>query len=384
MALSLPLGLAGVHEADQPLERRRSKTVAEQAKLALQAIETQASTPRKPAVDVLKELALKVKCSSALRAWFHFFDKDQNYRIDVREFDKGLKEMKFSGGKEECLQLWQELFQDTWHDMNDETICHKRIYAMLMSPLSPWCKFSTLSLLFAVINLPCAVCTSCEADFEASKEDFMAYSIFPFKITPGQPLPQAALWFFEMEADPFVIQLKKYMEWAHKMLTACLTVGGQVWEVRLRYNASVWFEETLQELKMLGVVASLRRNSMKFTPPFVRPTVASRGMSLESWLQDFSSPILRSTIALRAPPKYSRVGNLWMSSSVSWVLVVVVPLLYAKTSSSIRKSVFQIAMKMNFMLLATTTPIREAFACFQRRRRSIWSTVVREGVPEII
>ena len=28
-----------------------------------------------------KELALKVKCSSALRAWFHFFDKDQNYRI---------------------------------------------------------------------------------------------------------------------------------------------------------------------------------------------------------------------------------------------------------------------------------------------------------------
>lgn len=75
----------------------------------------------------------------------------------------------------------------------------------------------------------------------------MAYSIFPFKITPGQPLPQAALWFFEMEADPFVIQLKKYMEWAHKMLTACLTVGGQVWEVRLRYNASVWFEETLQE-----------------------------------------------------------------------------------------------------------------------------------------
>lgn len=120
MALSLPLGLAGVHEADQPLERRRSKTVAEQAKLALQAIETQASTPRKPAVDVLKELALKVKCSSSLRAWFHFFDKDQNYRIDVREFDKGLKEMKFSGGKEECLQLWQELDDDNSGEISFE------------------------------------------------------------------------------------------------------------------------------------------------------------------------------------------------------------------------------------------------------------------------
>ncbi|CAL1150399.1 unnamed protein product [Cladocopium goreaui] len=107
--VSLPLGLAvdHVHEGLEEPGRRRSKTVAEQAKLALQALEAQAETPKKTAVDELKDLTLRAKCSSALRAWFRYFDKDQNYRIDVKEFDKGLKELKFGGGKEECLKLWQ-------------------------------------------------------------------------------------------------------------------------------------------------------------------------------------------------------------------------------------------------------------------------------------
>lgn len=58
-----------------------------------------------------------------------------------------------------CWSLNQVFILIPWHDMNDETIRHKQIYAMLMSPLSPWCKFNTLSLLYAFINLPCAVCT---------------------------------------------------------------------------------------------------------------------------------------------------------------------------------------------------------------------------------
>lgn len=120
--VSLPLGLAvdHVHEGLEEPGRRRSKTVAEQAKLALQALEAQAETPKKTAVDELKDLTLRAKCSSALRAWFRYFDKDQNYRIDVKEFDKGLKELKFGGGKEECLKLWQDLDDDNSGEISFE------------------------------------------------------------------------------------------------------------------------------------------------------------------------------------------------------------------------------------------------------------------------
>lgn len=120
--VSLPLGLAvdHVHEGLEEPGRRCSKTVAEQAKLALQALEAQAETPKKTAVDELKDLTLRAKCSSALRAWFRYFDKDQNYRIDVKEFDKGLKELKFGGGKEECLKLWQDLDDDNSGEISFE------------------------------------------------------------------------------------------------------------------------------------------------------------------------------------------------------------------------------------------------------------------------
>ena len=59
-----------------------------------------------------QELAEEVQCTSALRAWFKYFDKDQSYRIDFKEFEKGLKEMSFAGSKEEVVKMWQELDHD--------------------------------------------------------------------------------------------------------------------------------------------------------------------------------------------------------------------------------------------------------------------------------
>ncbi|CAJ1377886.1 unnamed protein product, partial [Effrenium voratum] len=92
--------------------RRRSMTVAEQAKATLEALAVQAGLPKKSAVEQLHEIAYQAGCSSVLRAWYFYLDKDQSGRIDYKEFDKGLKDMKFTGSKEDTLKLWQELDSD--------------------------------------------------------------------------------------------------------------------------------------------------------------------------------------------------------------------------------------------------------------------------------
>ncbi|CAJ1426940.1 unnamed protein product [Effrenium voratum] len=237
--------------------RRRSMTVAEQAKATLEALAVQAGLPKKSAVEQLHEIAYQAGCSSVLRAWYFYLDKDQSGRIDYKEFDKGLKDMKFTGSKEDTLKLWQELDSDASGEISFDEFAYPAEGLGFRSGRAmrwPW--------------LPLAAAT-CDSEFLAGQKatewvtrgvgasewvcpylpqflqielDFMEYTAFPFKVARGEQIPKLILDFFEMEGDPYIIQLKKYASWAHQMLMACWTVGGRLWEVRLHWNTSTWFE----------------------------------------------------------------------------------------------------------------------------------------------
>ncbi|CAE7731421.1 CML8 [Symbiodinium sp. CCMP2456] len=74
--------------------------------------EFQDDGPKKSAVDKLHDIALEAGCETMLKAWFQFLDTDHSGRIDYTEFDKGLKDMKFTGGPKQTHKLWQELDDD--------------------------------------------------------------------------------------------------------------------------------------------------------------------------------------------------------------------------------------------------------------------------------
>ena len=99
-----------------------------------------------------------------------------------------------------------------------------------------------------LFGLPCALLclpvahADCIAEFVANP-DFLEYSGYAFKVPRGEPIPEHVQDFFYMKHDPYVIQLTKYAMWAHRMLTACWSIGGRVWEVRLSLNATLGLEE---------------------------------------------------------------------------------------------------------------------------------------------
>ncbi|CAE7496790.1 Poc5 [Symbiodinium pilosum] len=102
------------HHDDHDDERRRTSvlTSAERARATLEELAAQDAAPKKSAVERLHDIALEADCATMLKAWFQYLDKDQSGRIDYSEFDKGLKEMKFTGGPKQTLKLWQELDSD--------------------------------------------------------------------------------------------------------------------------------------------------------------------------------------------------------------------------------------------------------------------------------
>mmetsp|Transcript_15796 Transcript_15796/g.37251 ORF Transcript_15796/g.37251 Transcript_15796/m.37251 type:complete len:719 (+) Transcript_15796:27-2183(+) len=99
---------------DEPSGARRwSLSVAQKARETLQVLAEKDGLPEKTAVEKLHDISSQANCSSVLKAWVQYLDKDQSGRIDYKEFDKGLKEMNFTGGREETLRMWQELDSDS-------------------------------------------------------------------------------------------------------------------------------------------------------------------------------------------------------------------------------------------------------------------------------
>ena len=78
----------------------------------------------------------------------------------------------------------------------------------------------------------------CVAEY-GSNPDFLEYSGYAFKVPRGAPIPLDVQEFFYMKDDPYIVQLTKYAMWTHRMLTACWSIGGRVWEVRLVLNATL-------------------------------------------------------------------------------------------------------------------------------------------------
>mmetsp|Transcript_63701 Transcript_63701/g.149319 ORF Transcript_63701/g.149319 Transcript_63701/m.149319 type:complete len:732 (+) Transcript_63701:40-2235(+) len=100
------------HDHDQHEGRRLSMTSAEHARHTLEVLMAQDDAPKKSAVDKLHDIALEAGCETMLKAWFQFLDTDHSGRIDYTEFDKGLKDLKFTGGPKQTHKLWQELDDD--------------------------------------------------------------------------------------------------------------------------------------------------------------------------------------------------------------------------------------------------------------------------------
>eukprot|EP00913_Durusdinium_trenchii_P022030 g20702.t1 len=141
----------------------------------------------------------------ASEAWFHHFDKDQSYRIDYREFDKGLKELKFGGQKEDCVKLWQELDEDNSGEISFEEFAEPQEAGLDGVPDGLDGGAAAVGAMGAVW-LPAAAAllvgstwASCEEEFKAKQQEFTTYGAFPFKIARGEWIPQAIQEYFLME-----------------------------------------------------------------------------------------------------------------------------------------------------------------------------------------